>query len=126
MIFTLDGRQYNVHVTALTRKFAVLDTQQSGRTLDGRMYRSVIGTFYNYTMTVEASAGDSASLEALWEAVSQPAVSHVCTFPYGQKNLTQRMYITSGEQPLQRIHSQGRLWGALTLEFIAMEPEVMP
>lgn len=126
MIFTLDGKSYNVHVTALTRKFSVLDTQQSGRTMDGRMYRDVIGTYYNYTMTVEAVPGDSAALDALWQAVSQPAASHVCTFPYGQTKLTQRMYVTAGEQPLERMHSGGSLWGALTLEFIAMEPEVTP
>ena len=126
MIFTLDGKSYAVHVTSLVRKFSVLDTQQAGRTMDGKMYRDVIGTYYNYTMTVEADPENPAALDALWEAVSQPAESHVCVFPYGQRNLTQRMYVTAGEQPLTRIYNGSRLWGALTLEFIAMEPEVTP
>ena len=44
-IFRLDGREYNVNVLELKRKFAVTDTENSGRTNDYAMHRDIIGTF---------------------------------------------------------------------------------
>jgi hypothetical protein len=123
-LFMIDNVGYRVHVLNLTRKFAVLDTENTGRTMDGRMYREPIGTFYNYSMTV-APMGDSEDLEKFWEVVSQPAISHYCQFPYGQKTLSQHMYITSGEQELIRAGAEGNFWGEVTVNFIAMTPKVV-
>lgn len=125
-LFTIDGVGYKVNVIKLVRKFSVLDSEKSGRTMDGAMYRDPIGTFYNYTMTVSPHPSDPAALDAFWEAISQPVASHVCVFPYGQKMLTQRMYVTSGEQDLTIIRGDTSLWGDININFIAMEPKVTP
>lgn len=124
--FLLDGVAYNVIVSKLTRKFSVQDTSKTGRVQSGDMYRDVIGTFYNYSMTVEQMGTDAATLDAFWEAISQPVDSHVCVFPYGQTTLTQRMYITSGEQDLVRLTPERTDWGILNVSFIAMSPRVVP
>ena len=124
--FLLDGVAYNVIVSKLTRKFSIQDTSKTGRTQSGNMYRDVIGTFYNYSMTVEQRGDDAASLDAFWEAISQPVDSHVCVFPYGQKTLTQRMYITSGEQDIVSRTPERTDWGILNVSFIAMSPKVVP
>lgn len=124
--FLLDGVAYNVIVTKLTRKFSVQDTAKTGRVQSGDMYRDIIGTFYNYSMTVEQIGTDAAALDAFWEAISKPVDSHVCVFPYGQTTLTQRMYITSGEQDLVRIAQERTDWGVLNVSFIAMSPRVVP
>lgn len=125
-VFLLDGVVYNVHVTKLTRKFSVMDTEKSGRTMDGEMYRDPIGTFFNYTMTVSPNGSDPKAMDDFWEAICQPVASHVCVFPYGQKTLTQRMYVTSGEQDLTLIRPGANHWGELSINFIAMGPKVTP
>lgn len=125
-MFLMDGKSYNVDVTKLVRKFSVLDSEKSGRTQDGQMYRDVIGTFYNYTMTIGPRGGDAAALDAFWEAVSRPDVSHVCEFPYGQETLAQQMYVTGGEQELRLITEKTSHWDEVTLNFIAMSPKVVP
>ena len=124
-VFTMDGVRYDVHVTELRRSFSIPDTEQAGRTQDGRMYREPIGTFYNYTMTVSRNGANDEAMDALWEAISQPVDSHICSFPYGQKMLTQRMYVTSGQQNIQLINCSGNHWGDITVDFVAMEPKVM-
>lgn len=124
-LFTVDGVGYNVHVTKLTRQFSVMDTEKSGRTMDGQMYRDPIGTFYNYSMTVSPDASDPKAMDAFWEAISQPVPSHVCVFPYGQSTLTQRMYVTGGEQDLTVISGNRSVWGEITINFIAMGPKVV-
>lgn len=125
-LFTIDGVGYNVRVTQLTRKFSVMDTEKSGRTMDGEMYRDPIGTFFNYTMTIAPNGSDANAMDAFWEAICKPVASHVCVFPYGQQTLTQRMYVTSGEQDLKLISSGASHWGEITINFIAMGPKVKP
>lgn len=125
-VFLIDGTAYNVHVTELVRKFSVLDTDKSGRTMDGEMYRDPIGTFYNYSMTVSPCDGDTKAMDAFWEAISQPRKHHNCTFPYNQSTMTQKMYVTSGEQSVVRIAEGRTYWGEITINFIAMSPRVTP
>ena len=125
-LFTIDGVGYNVRVTKLTRKFSVMDTEKSGRTMDGEMYRDPIGTFFNYTMTIAPCGSDADAMDAFWEAICQPVASHVCVFPYGQKMLTQRMYVTSGEQDLTVISAGKSYWGEISINFVAMGPKVKP
>lgn len=124
--FTLDGKNYNVRVMSLKRVFKVLDTDKTTRFLNGGIYRDIVGTYYNYEMTVSSRQNDMASLDALWDAVSQPADSHVCVFPYNQHKMTQRMYITSGEQQLKNISPSMYQWGEIKLSFVATDPKVVP
>lgn len=90
------------------------------------MYRDIIGTFYNYSMTVEAAPGSAEDMDSFWDAVSQPVESHVCEFPYNQTTLAQEMYVTGGEQPIIEKTDAYTRWGELSLNYIAMEPEVVP
>ena len=124
--FMMDGIAYNVRVSNLTRKFSVQDTDRTGRTQDGEMYRDIIGTFYNYSMTVEQMDGDVEAFDQFWEAISQPVESHVCVFPYNQVTMTQRMYVTSGEQSVISRKSTRTHWGEMEVSFIAMSPKVVP
>lgn len=125
-LFQINGVGYRVNVLKLTRKFAVLDSEKSGRTLNGQMYREPIGTFYNYAMVVAPRMGCEEDMEAFWEAISQPDTSLQCRFPYGQKTISQKMYITTGEQDLLRVRDGGNFWGEITVNFIAMGPKVAP
>lgn len=124
--FLMDGIAYNVRVSKMTRKFSIQDTDKTGRTQDGEMYRDIVGTFYNYSMTVEQKDGDAESFDSFWEAISQPVESHVCVFPYNQSSLTQRMYITSGEQDLVSRTPTKNEWGEISISYVAMGPKVVP
>lgn len=122
--FLLDGAEYNVSVLSLSRSFSIKDAIAASTTQDGNIYRDPIGTYYNYTMVV-ADKGDMAALDAFWEAISQPVASHVCVFPYNQQTLTQRMYVTTGTQPIRRLHSNGVEWGEIKINFTAQAPKVL-
>lgn len=124
--FLLDGIAYDVHVLDLTRKFSVQDTNKATRVQSGAMVRDLVGTFYNYELTVRPRNGNMRAVDDLWEALSQPVSYHVCVFPYNQTVLTQRMYVTDGKQPLKRLTVNKTYWGDLKISFIAMEPKVVP
>ncbi len=124
--FIMDGIEYDVHVTKLTEKFVVMDTDKTGRTQDGDMYRDIIGTVYNYSMEIERSGSNIEDFDRLMDAMSRPTESHVCTFPHNQTTLTQRMYVTSGDRSVDLIIDRNTLWGKTTVNFIAMRPKVVP
>lgn len=125
-VFLMDGIAYNVRVSKMARTFSIQDTDRTGRTQDGEMYRDIVGTFYNYSMTVERMDDDADSFDSFWEAISQPVESHVCVFPYNQSIITQKMYITSGEQDLISRTRGKNQWGEIGLSYIAMSPKVVP
>ena len=125
-VFEMDGAYYDVEVVALKREFAVSDTKNSGRMLDGTMYREPVGTFYHYTMTVRPKPGAQEQMDAFWDAISQPVVSHVCTFPYNQTTISQNMYVTGGEQALTLLGQEGAAWDQAVIRFVALRPTVCP
>ncbi len=124
--FLLDGRKYNVHVMSLKRLFEVKDAITPSTTQSGDVYRDVIGTYYNYSMTVRAKHEDREALDSFWEAISQPMASHVCVFPYNQTVITQKMYVKSGSQDIIRLHENGAEWADITIQFTAQAPKVLP
>lgn len=123
--FMIDGVSYNVQVMSLTRSFEVKDAIRASETQSGSIYRNPVGTYYSYSMTVREKDGDRASFDSFWEAISRPVASHVCVFPYNQTMLTQRMYITSGSQPIGRLYEGGAQWQDITVQFIAQAPKVL-
>ena len=125
-VFQMDGISYNVRVLSLKRNFSLEEKGKTGRTQDGQMFRDLFGTYYHYTMTIAQQMDDRVALEAFWEAISQPKNSYICTFPYGQSTLTQRMYVTGGEQELKRMGKDGNIWGEIQVHFLGVEPEVTP
>lgn len=124
-VFTLDGVEFNVSITSLKRKFAVTDTENSGRTIDGNMHRDIIGTYYNYIMEIETKDLDLSDYDLLYEMLSAPVDSHMLTVPYAQKTLTFKAYVNGGQDDL-KIRKTKQIWNGLSVDFIAMEPQRRP
>ena len=122
-VFTLDGKDYNVFVTGLTRNFEVADSDATGRTADWKMHRDVVGTFYNYTLKVEPNHHDMNAYNSFYEAISAPTESHTLVVPYGDTTLTFQAYVSKGKDDLFQIYRSKNYWDGLSVNFIAMEPQ---
>lgn len=123
-MFTIDGRDYSAIVTALKRNFSIADGENAGRTLDGVMHRDLIGTYYNYSITIMTGRLSQDEYNRLYETITAPVESHAIRVAYGNSSLTFRAYITQGSDDLLRQYSESdRLWGKLSFDFIAMEPQ---
>lgn len=125
-VFKLDGTEYNVIVTSLQRKASVLDGDNAGRTLSGRMERDIIGTYYNYTMQVDTKGLAVEDYDALYEVLSAPVDFHTVTVPYGQGTLTFEAYVDNVDDELKQMQEGRSLWGGLSFSFIAMAPARTP
>ena len=123
--FRMDGNAYDVDVLTLTRRFSIAETGTKDITQDGEIHRDLTGTYYNYTMIVAERHGNRAELDRFWEDISKPVACHVCEFPYGQKLLTQRMFVQTGAQDIRRLETGKTSWGEIAVEFIAKKPRVI-
>lgn len=122
--FTIDGVAYRVHVPSggLKRSFEVLDGENAGRLISGDLNRDVIGTFYNYELSIEPDTQNVEEYDRLFEVLSAPQDFHTVTFPYGQSTLTFLAYVTSGQDTLTDM-IENNDWTGLTVHFIAKAPQ---
>ena len=126
-VFTVDGVEYRrIHVLSLKRSFAVLDGENAGRTMDGKMQRDVIGTYYNYSLVIDPSDSDPAEYDALYECLSSPQGSHKASFPDNRGELSFEAYVANGEDELRDIFNGQNRWDNLTINFVSMEPQRRP
>lgn len=128
-VFVIDGVSLRLWVTSLERSFSVLDSEHSGRVQSALMHRDIKGTFYNYTLGIDADRSNPADYDTFYQIVSSPVPSHNMIFPYAQSTLEFNAYVTSGKDKLkieENGNEQYNRWSGLSIEFIAMEPQRRP
>lgn len=128
-VFVIDGVSLRLWVTSLERSFSVLDSEHSGRVQSALMHRDIKGTFYNYTLGIDADRSNPVDYDTFYQIVSSPTPSHNVIFPYAQSTLEFDAYVTSGKDKLkieENGNEQYNRWSGLSVEFIAMEPQRRP
>lgn len=124
-IFKIDGKSYNVFVPVggLQRNFAVYSSQ-SETLVNGKREYDVIGTYIEYTVTVDTSYATEEEYDELFEIISSPTAEHQFEFPYGQKHLTFTGHVESGGDTLYTKRNYGLSgWGDLSFTVTATEPQ---
>lgn len=130
----IDGVAYPlIHVEDLKRSFSVLDGKNTTRVLTGDLRRDIIGTYYNYTMSLVADSGEEsiAQYDAVYEVLSAPDECHTIKVPYAQGYKEYKAYVTSGEDNMvyREMGADGPTrtkWEGLSVNFIAMSPARTP
>lgn len=129
-IFSIDGYEFpDVGVKSLKRNFTILDDESSGRTQDGGMIRAIIGSYVNYSTTLDTMNLSPADYDALYEILSAPVKSRRLVLPYGQNIHVYDAYIASGDDELKlyKQYTGGKnVWGDLSVTFVAMNPHRRP
>lgn len=76
----IDDKTYEVPIVELQRKGDILDLT-ANRTEDGVLHRDVIGTYYNYTLTIGVINNPDLYNE-LWDVLTAPVASHWIELPH--------------------------------------------
>lgn len=119
----VDGVEYtNIHVVSLKRSAEVLDGPNATRTTSGSMVRDIIGTFYNYSVSIDADEASIEEYDDLYEVLTSPEDSHYVEFPYAQETKSFTAYVTKVDDELERVDKYSH-WGNMSFQFIAMGPE---
>lgn len=124
-LIKINGVAYEVYDTKITRSFQVLDGENVGRLMNGKMERDIIGTYYNYTW--ELSPKDYQQYDELYELLSAPVDSHLIEVPYGRnQRKVYEAYVTSGQDELVYSEDGNYYWEGLSIQFVAMNPSRIP
>lgn len=126
MKFTIDDQEFNVIVTELNRNGKVKESKLSGDVKSGAHFRDIIGTYYDYEMTIGSNALSEVEYDALYEILSAPVEFHKVTLPYGSRVLTFQAYIEDTSDSLTADNGKTRRWGNLSVRFYAQKPQRRP
>ena len=122
-LFSLDGKYYNLRITEISRDGNILDGENAGRTLSGLMDRDIIGTYYNYTITIDSSNCDKQEYDEFYELITSPDYeSHDIIAPYGQKTLKFKAYISNVSDKLTYSAEGFNRWKELSFKCVALAP----
>ena len=128
--FSIDNKSFehtDMVLRGLRRSFSVADGKNAGRDLAGGMIRDIIGTYFNYSLDFGSKSFNPEAYEQLVELLSAPVPFHTVSFPFGNQTITQRMYVTNGEDTLKWFNKSGdNQVSDLSINFIAMKPFLKP
>ena len=122
-VVTIDGTPFDVGVEYSKRKARIPDGPNAGEAKRGDWIRDVYGTFYDYVLAFDTSAGLSRTdYDTLYSILTAPVEFHTLVVPYGQSTLTFYAGITGAEDNVI-LMDDGTVWGNLSITFRAKAPQ---
>ena len=126
----LNGRSFDadVAISKYNRNFNVLDGDNVGRSMTGRMIRDIIGTYLGHKITVFRRGNNYAGLDEFWDYLYLHSVddSVLLEAADGQTSIAYEAYYTSATQDLEKVENGANYWGEIEVNFIPMEAQVRP
>ena len=122
-VVTIDGASFDVGVVYIKRQARIEDGPNAGNSKRGDWIRDVYGTYYDYILAFDTSAGLSrADYDTLYSILTAPVEFHTLVVPYGQSTLTFAAGITGAEDNVI-LMGDGTVWGNLSITFRAKSPQ---
>lgn len=126
----LNGRSFDadVAISKYNRNFNVLDGDNAGRVMTGRMVRDIIGTYIGHKITVFRRGDNYAGLDEFWDYLVAHSVDDSITLEAadGQTTISYEAYYTSASQDIEQVIDGVNYWGEIEVNFIPMEAQVTP
>ena len=122
-VVTIDGASFDVGVEYIKRQARIEDGPNAGNSKRGDWIRDVYGTYYDYILAFDTSAGlTRADYDTLYSILTAPVEFHTLSVPYGQSTLTFTAGITGAEDNVI-LMDDGTVWGNLSITFRAKSPQ---
>lgn len=126
----LNGIEFDadVAISSYNRSFNVLDGENAGRVLTGRMVRDIIGTYIGHKIKVFRRGDNYKGLDDFWDYLIAHSVddSVMLEAADGQTTIAYEAYYTSGTQDIQKVDNGVNYWGEIEINFIPMDAQVRP
>lgn len=118
----------NVAIAQYNRYFNVLDGDNAGRVMTGRMVRDVIGTYLGHKVTVFRRGDNYKGLDDFWNYLYAHSVddSVMLEAADGQTAISYEAYYTSASQDIEKVEDGINYWGEIKINFIPMDAQVKP
>lgn len=129
--FAINGRSYDVIVTAIEESFSILYTENTGRTLaiGAPMTLDPLGTFFSHKVTFKRCKENVEEFDALYNFLTVPRYDGFeVEIVHNQTTIKYKAYVSQGTRAIQRIVQNIKkvLWGELSVNFVPIEAQVKP
>lgn len=111
-MITIDGIEYNLKCR-IERKIDIKESDISGMTLDGSIFRDIIGTFYGYVVRLEMPLKNRDRYGALIEQLTEPVDGHAFVLPDNTSTIQITGKVESPEDVWVRLESGYTYWDGL-------------
>lgn len=119
-----------VAISAYEESFSVLDGDNAGRVMTGRMIRDIIGTYIAHKVTFFSKGGEAgnAAFDELWEYLKVHSVddSVMLEAVDGQSQISYEAYYTTGTRSIKQVENGVNYWDELQVSFVPMEAQITP
>lgn len=126
----LNGIEFDteVAISSYNRSFNVLDGENAGRVMTGRMVRDIIGTYIGHKLTVFRRGDHYEGLDDFWSYLVAHSTddSVMLEAADGQTTISYEAYYTSASQDLEKVEDHVNYWGEIEVNFVPMEAQVTP
>lgn len=127
----IDGRVYDVIITAIERSAEIRQSENAGATLAEGAEETLdpLGTFITYNITFKRRKGYEEEFDALWDCVTKPYLTGVwVNIVYNQTTLKYKAKFSVSPQGVQRIDKRtGKVyWNELVVSCIPTKAQVLP
>lgn len=126
----LNGIEFDadVAISGYNRSFNVLDGENAGRVMSGRMVRDIIGTYIGHKLTVFRRGDNYAGLDKFWDYLIEHSVddSVMLEAADGQTTISYEAYYTSGTQDIEKVENGVNYWGEIEITFVPIDAQVKP
>ena len=126
-LLRIDGQYFDVMIIKLSRTASILD-KKANRTLDGDIYREIIGTYINYNIEF-AYNDDPNKYIKLWNILIQPKEWHLIRLPDTVDSTEFKGYIASVKDNIIYANPNNiyeRKFVGLSCDIIAKTPNLRP
>lgn len=123
----INGKPYDVNVTAIEETFTKLYTENTKRTLsNGYMFLDPIGTFISHVVEF-APLENPEDYYELWDFFKYP---HSEGFPVeiadGKSTISYEAYTSTGARKLKYIRNDTPYWEGMSINLIPVRAQVLP
>lgn len=125
----INGKSYDVIVTAIEESFTILYTENTGRNIEGAMILDPIGTFFTHKVTFKRCKENVKEFDDLYNFLTIPRNDGFdIEIVHNQTTIKYKCYVSQGTRTLQRIVERIKkvLWGELSVNFVPIEAQVIP
>lgn len=126
----LNGVEFDadVAISKYNRSFNVLDGENAGRVMTGRMVRDIIGTYLGHKMTVFRRGDNYEGLDRFWNYLYQHSVddSVMLEASDGQTTISYEAYYTSASQDIEQVADGVNYWGEIEVNFVPVDAQLRP
>jgi hypothetical protein len=125
----INGKSYDVIVTAIEESFSILYTENTGRNLQGSMTLDPIGTYFTHKVTFRRCKENVKEFDDLYDFLTTPRYDGFdIEIVHNQTTIKYKCYVSQGTRALQKIVERIKrvMWGELAVNFIPIEAQILP